>query len=91
MDLRKFTQAELHNALATLFLGVQVSAVQITKVLTETDKFDAELSMQVVEGLKSALDAANELLIDSYRRQGLTDEDIQERLDAVRKMFGLDS
>lgn len=91
MDLNKFTQAELHNALSTLFLTIQVCAVQINKILAETEKFDAELSMRIVENLKSALDAANDLLIDSYKRQGLTEEAIQERLDMVRKMYGLDS
>lgn len=91
MNLDKFTQAELHNALSTLFLGIQISFVNINEVLTKTDKFDAELSMRIVENLRSALEAANELLIDSYKRQGLTEEAIQERIDAIRKMYGFDS
>lgn len=91
MDLNSFTQAELHNALSVMFLGIQVSAIQINNILTGTEKFDAELSMQIVESLKSTLDAANELLLDSYKRQGLSDEAIESRLNEVKKMFGLDS
>lgn len=91
MDLNAYTQAELHQALSTYFLGIQISAVQISKILSETEKFDAELSMQVVESLASTLESANNLLIDSYKRQGLTEEDIQIRLQAVKKMFGLDN
>lgn len=91
MDLNSFTQAELHNALSVMFLGIQVSAIQINNILTGTEKFDAELSMQIVESLKSTLDAANKLLLDSYKRQGLSDEAIESRLNEVKKMFGLDS
>lgn len=91
MDLNSFTQAELHQGLSILFLGMQVSAAQVYNILTQTERFDAELSMQVIEGLKTTLNAANDLLIDSYKRQGLSDEAIEARLDAVRKQFGLDS
>ena len=90
MDLSSFTQGELHNALGTLFFAINTNAVEVNRILTGTDKFDAELSMQVIETLKASLEAGNALLVDSLHKQGLNDEQIQERIEHAREQFDID-
>jgi hypothetical protein len=84
MDIHIFTHAELHDALSALFYGVQLSAIQINNILTNTEKFDIELSVRVIEHLSAVLESGNQLLIDSYHRQGLTDEQIEQRIKFMK-------
>jgi predicted nicotinamide N-methyase len=91
MNINAYTQAELHNSLALLFLQIQYIGQQINAILVNTEKFDAEISMRIIDELQALLESGNQLLIDSYHRQGLSDADIELRAEVVRKLFDNDS
>ena len=88
MDLNSLTQAELHSGVSLLLIQIVSATVQIREVLTKTEKFDAKASLDFIASMEAAIKAANEILMDSLRRQGLSDEQIESRIEYFKEMFG---
>jgi hypothetical protein len=90
MNLNDFTLAELHTAVSQVFAQMMLQWVQVRVILTSTEAFDAELSMRLTESMEQSMDHAATLLRDSLHKQGYTDQMIDDRIDEVKKLYGLE-
>jgi hypothetical protein len=88
MDLNAFTQAELHAGFSLIVLQIAALGDKARDMLMQTEKFDAKLSMDFIDAVDDAMHAAHDILMDSLKRQGLTDEQIQARIDHFGELFG---
>lgn len=90
MDLNDYSHEELHSALSTGSAQISILWAQMQTILASSEYFDSELSMQAAEAFKVFGEKLNQLLRDSLRGLGFTDEQIDYNVKMIRKALGFE-
>lgn len=75
-------------AVSSGFTQISYIWSQVQVLLAGTEVYDAELSLQVTEAYKAFEVKVNDLLRDSLHRQGISDEQIAQRAEEIKRMLG---